>query len=69
MVPGDPTGQFVRNTTIIDSASHGIDRGWMGSDIDYRDSNTFIGVAGCLQTFPFPPSPGVCPDPVPCPRQ
>jgi hypothetical protein len=61
-----PAGQIVTNTTIIESARDAFDRGWVGAEIDFTPSNTFQGVTRCLQTFPRPEPPGVCPDPPPC---
>jgi hypothetical protein len=64
---GAPTGQIVTNTSVIESAGHGIDRGWLGAEIDYLPTNTFQSVARCAQTFPRPEAPSICPDPPPCP--
>lgn len=64
---GAPTSVFVTNTTIRNSASHGIDRGYYGDpSLDFAASNTFESVARCTQTYPRPEM-GPCPDPVPCP--
>ena len=50
---GLPSGQFVTNTTISQSAGHGIDRGWR--DVmkpDYLATNTFTAIANCKQSYP-----------------
>lgn len=67
--PDAPSGQLVTHTQIVSSAGGGIDRGWFGDEIDYLDTNEFTDVAQCLQSFPHPIAPGVCPDPAPCPRE
>jgi hypothetical protein len=62
---GEPTSQFITNTTIVASARHGIDRGWFGNVVDFRPSNDLEDVARCGQSWPRPDA-GACPDPVPC---
>jgi hypothetical protein len=67
---GAPASQFVTNTLIANSASHGIDRGYV-SDVkqDFLATNTFSGIALCKQTYPGGMSVS-CPAPVdvPCPK-
>jgi hypothetical protein len=64
---GTPSSSFVTNTTIADSARHGIDRGWRDDNKpDFLATNTFIGIAGCKQTYPSDTN-GSCPSTVPCP--
>lgn len=64
---GLPAQSFVRDTHIVESATHGIDRGWRSaSQPDFRATNTFDGIAACLQTWPGDPD-QECPDPAPCP--
>lgn len=64
---GPPQNQFVTESEILQSARHGIDRGWSGgSQIDFLASNTFTGGLTCKQTLPKNAS-GVCPTTVPCP--
>jgi hypothetical protein len=67
---GAPASQFVTNTTIANSASFGIDRGYL-SDVktDFLATNTFSGIALCNQSYPGGMS-VACPDPgaVPCPK-
>jgi hypothetical protein len=47
---GQPPGEFITNSTIFDSAGHGIARAWLGKRVDFTATNTFDGVAGCNQT-------------------
>ncbi|HET6582201.1 MAG TPA: hypothetical protein VFG69_02115 [Nannocystaceae bacterium] len=67
LVPDSPSEQIVTYTEIVASAGSGIDRGWVGEPIEFLDTNTFVDVAQCEQSYPRPPSPGTCPDPAPCP--
>lgn len=61
-----PLGQIVTNTTIIESAGHAFDRGWVGAEIDFTPSNNLESFSRCEQTYPRPDPPGICPDPPPC---
>jgi hypothetical protein len=62
---GAPTSEFITNTEIVESANHGIDRGWRDDImVDFVDGNTF-DVRACRQTVSRTDA-GVCPDPVPC---
>jgi hypothetical protein len=64
---GVPPDAFITNTTIVASASHGIDRGWRSNVVvDLLESNEF-DVVGCRETWSKLED-GTCPDPVPCPR-
>lgn len=66
---GTPPAQFITNTTILDSLTNGIDRGYNSAvKLDFLPTNTFTNVALCKQTFPRDDNPG-CPLPadVPCP--
>jgi hypothetical protein len=67
---GAPASQFVTNSTIANSASNGIDRGY-ASDVkqDFLATNTFSGIALCNQSYPADAS-MACPAPsaVPCPK-
>jgi len=48
-----PPTPFVRNTTIRDSAGHGVLRSWHDrADVDFLATNTFERIAGCKQTSP-----------------
>jgi hypothetical protein len=67
-VRGVPAGAFVTNTTISNSAAHGIDRGWQSdTKTDFTATNSFVAVTNCSQTFPRDAN-GSCPDPAPCPK-
>ncbi len=59
-----PPSAFVKNTTFLNIAGHGITEGFDGSFVDFRPSNTFTGVAGCEQTRPRDVS-TTCPSPKP----
>jgi hypothetical protein len=68
---GYPPSQFITNTTILESKTNGIDRGWR-SDlalVEFLPANTFTNVALCNQTL-APNASNVCPAPaaVPCPK-
>ncbi len=67
---GLPPSEFVTNTTILESKTNGIDRGWRSDSplIEFLPTNTFTGVALCKQTF-APNAANQCPAPmaVPCP--
>jgi hypothetical protein len=61
-------GFAITNTTISDSAGHGIHRGWQGSSTQsFLATNTFTGINGCQETLPVPEN-GSCAEPKPgCP--
>ncbi|HEY1584373.1 MAG TPA: hypothetical protein VGH63_01725 [Polyangia bacterium] len=66
-IGGAPAAAFITNSTISDSAAHGIDRGFRDdAKPDFLPTNTFVNVAACKQTYPRDVS-GACPTPVPCP--
>lgn len=68
MILGVPSSAFVTNTTILKSASNGVERGWRGpSTYSFIPTNTFTEVAYCQETYPRD-NLGACPMPVPCPR-
>ena len=58
-----PPSAFITNSTFKDIAGHAITEGWLGSLVNFRPTNTFEGVSGCVQTMPSLPS--ECPDPRP----
>lgn len=65
---GVPSGSFVNYSTIVNSAGHGIDRGWRSSHKpDFIPNNTFTSIAGCKQSYPRDTD-GSCPKPAPCPK-
>jgi hypothetical protein len=52
----------------VDSAAHGIDRGWSDDDKpDFMPTNTFTNIAACKQTYPSDTT-GACIDPVQAPE-
>jgi hypothetical protein len=64
-----PASSFLTNSTIAESAGHGVLRGWRSDTAgpDFVAGNTFSGIAGCDQTTP-PDAGGGCPSsPVGCP--
>ena len=66
---GAPASAFITNTTISDSASNGIDRGWASDlqpDFLLDGTNQFVRVGHCTQTYPKDAS-NACPATVPCP--
>lgn len=67
---GKPAGgAFITNTTIVDSATNGIDRGFRSNEkIDFLPTNTFTNVAKCKQSYPRDDN-GTCPTAasIPCP--
>ena len=52
--------EFVTNTAIENSAGAGIYRAWRAADVDFLATNTFVGVAGCLQSN-VPDASNLCP--------
>lgn len=58
-------GQVVTNSRLANGLGCGVYRGWHGSDVDFRPTNTFVGLAGCSQSNLPPPGMQVCAD-VPC---
>jgi hypothetical protein len=64
---GPPASQFITNTIILESAAHGIDRGYRSdTKIDFLPTNTFTNVALCKQSYPKDAN-GGCPTTIPCP--
>jgi hypothetical protein len=59
-----PPGVFMSNSAIRHGAGHGVVLGYDGNDYDFRASNTFEDLAGCIQTLPRS-STASCPDPEP----
>ena len=51
-----PPSAFITNTVFKDIAGHAVMEGFDGSLVDFRPTNTFEGVAGCIQTMPRPPT-------------
>ena len=59
-----PPSAFITNTVFKEIAGHGIVQGFDGSLVNFRPTNTFEGVTGCVQTMPRLPTTN-CPDPKP----
>jgi hypothetical protein len=52
------TTQFITNTQIQHGLGCGFYRGWHGTDVDFRGTNSFTDIAGCSQTnIPAPGQP------------
>lgn len=63
-----PPSAFIRDSTIVHSAAHGISRGWSGDPSpSFVAGNTFEDVPGCFETWPRDVD-GNCPPEPPCPR-
>ena len=62
------TGQipsaFVTNSVFLASAGHGVTQGFDGAFVNFRPTNTFDAVAGCVQPLPRSPDTS-CADPRP----
>lgn len=54
---------FITNSVFKDIAGHAVTEGWTGGLVDFRPTNTFEGVTGCVQTMPGLPM--GCTDPRP----
>lgn len=63
---GPPTSAFLKNSTISDSASLGVNLAYSGAAVDFMPSNTFTRVASCKQSTPRSAT-GACPTSVACP--
>ncbi len=44
------TSQIVTNTRFSNGLGCGVYRGWHGTNVDFRPTNTFVGLAGCSQS-------------------
>jgi hypothetical protein len=67
---GPPASQFITNSAFVNSAGHGVDRGWRADNVtDFLPTNTFQNIAWCNQSYPSAAT-GACPPAaqVPCPR-
>lgn len=69
-----PTGgnAFVTNSTLRHIAGHGFVEGWQfpngdsrNQPIDFKATNTFDDLKGCVQTLPGNTTAGGCPSPKP----
>jgi hypothetical protein len=59
---GDDEGPYP--LVFKEIAGHGVTQGFDGALVNFRPTNTFEGVTGCIQTMPRHPSTH-CPDPQP----
>lgn len=59
-----PPSAFITNSVFKDVAGHGVTQGFDGTLVSFRPTNTFEGVAGCVQTRPRDVDTG-CPNPRP----
>ena len=60
LAPGVVPSAFITNTVFSNSAGVGVYRGWNTVDVDFLATNTFDGVAGCLETN-IPNAENLCP--------
>lgn len=63
-----PATEFLVNSTISNSISHGVFRAWTGGPVDFLATNTFQNIAFCQQVLPRPPPPANCPVNPDCPQ-
>jgi hypothetical protein len=63
----EPSVPFLKASTIRASKAHGVFRAWEGNEVDFLDTNTFEGIAGCKQVLPKSPA-GSCPASPDCPK-
>lgn len=61
---GKPPSGLLTNSRIAHSGGHGITQGYDGEFVDLRATNTFEGIARCVQTYPRQTG-GSCPTPQP----
>lgn len=47
-----PAKMFLENSVIAHASGHAIVQGWDGTPLDWKASNTFDDVAGCIATLP-----------------
>jgi len=59
-----PPSAFITNSVFKEIAGHAITQGFDGSLVNFRPTNTFEGVTGCVQTMPRGADTS-CPDPRP----
>lgn len=64
VLTGRPAGAFVTNSSFKAIAGHAVTQGFTGEFVDFRPTNTFDAVSGCVQTLPRPRS-GSCSTPLP----
>lgn len=59
-----PPGAFITNSVFREIAGHGVTEGFRGTLVNFRPTNTFEAVTGCVETMPAPTT-GSCPEPPP----
>lgn len=59
-----PASAFITNSVFKEVSGHGITEGFDGTLVNFRPTNDFQGVTGCVQTMPRVTS-GACPNPKP----
>ncbi|MBX3207449.1 MAG: hypothetical protein KF764_20545 [Labilithrix sp.] len=59
-----PPSAFIRNSVFKDVAGNAVTQGFDGVFVDFRPTNTFERVSGCVQTLPRELD-GTCPNPKP----
>lgn len=59
-----PPSAFITNTVFKEISGHAVTQGFDGTLVNFRPSNTFEGVTGCVQTRPRSVD-TTCPDPRP----
>ncbi len=60
LAPDVVPSAFITNTAFSNSAGVGVYRGWNTLDVDFLATNTFTGIAGCLETD-VPNASNLCP--------
>ncbi len=60
LAPGVVPSAFISNTAFSNSAGVGVYRGWSTVDVDFLTTNTFTGIAGCIETN-IPNAENTCP--------
>lgn len=60
-----PAGAFITNSELVGIAGHAVMEGFEGNLVDFRPTNTFAAIGGCIQTLPRAKSPLACPVPSP----
>lgn len=64
VLTGRTTRAFVTNSVFKAVGGHAVTQGFTGDFIDFRPTNTFEDVSGCVQTLPRRPT-GTCGTPLP----
>jgi hypothetical protein len=60
---GPPASAFITNSVFMNSAGHGIDRGWRADNVtDFLPTNLFANIAWCKESVPATAN-NICPAP------